>query len=513
MIPARYANSFVQRTPILLGKNQTQYGVLLSEYQVTDYWDVRTTSSGSMQMRAYVVAMQQRLTLYNDKASGFGGPSQGAVFTDYPVMAVQQVAPATTAPGVSFYLEDYSPKTLNAAVSTSRNAATDSNTSSSVQHTTGSSTSVTNTWEVSGSLGFFGDVLTGGVGGGYSSSTTHTDEQSQGSSEGAEAGSSSGASSSMTIKDWASYAFLDKDRRAPSWVWGQENPWNVIDFRNSTDNSTIDLPPYVQQLLCDGKYVYPPSHIAQFGLDFVARAKWIFYLAGPAGADDEVADFSHALTYWTGSHSGTGSFGTLALSVSMDQLANNLAIETIHLNLPCLALRAITRAGSGNGAVVGFVKSEFITVPGPSPAQFRVTSAARNLYISQGQGFDAFQADDSVLTGGNITAANPASFLLRFKVVDPDLELSLHLRHWKTTDVGCLMTLQINGHSITRHIDTANAGGGSDNVTTVILRSLDYTNPDIYDYLTVGMNEIQVTIVPADAQQSCGYALRALAIQ
>lgn len=517
MTAARYANAFVQYTPIMLGKkdapsHKEQFGVLLSEYQVTEYWDVRTTAAGSSRMRAYIVTLQQRLTLYNEKADSFGLLNAGTVYTDYPVVAVQKVAPATTSSGVSFYLEDYSPKTLNAAVSTSNNQDTSSNTSGSVQHTAGSSTSVTNSWEVSGSVGFFGLDPTGSESGGFSSSTTNTLEQSRSTSRGTEAGTSKGASSSMSIKDWASYAFLDKSKQAPSWVWGQEYPWNVINFRNSEDKTTIDLPPYVRTLLCDGKYVYPPSHIAQFGLDFVAHAKWIFYVDGAVGSDDETADFSHALTYWTGSHSGAGD-PSLKLTVTMAPFALNEPIETLQLNLPCLALRPITRAGSGNGAIIGFVKSEFIIPPGASPVEFRLTSAARNLYISKGKGFDTLAGNDAVLTAGNISANFPASFLLRFKVIDPDLELSLHLRHWKTTNVGCLMTLNINGHVITRHVDTANAGGGSDNVTTITLRSLDYTNPDIYDYLTVGMNEIVVTIMPADGKALCGYALRALAIQ
>jgi hypothetical protein len=102
MTAARYANAFVQHTPILLGKDKTQFGVLLSEYQVTEYWDVRTSAIGATKMRAYIVAMQQRLTLYNDKADGFGGLSSSNNFNDYPVLAVQKVIPATPASGVSF---------------------------------------------------------------------------------------------------------------------------------------------------------------------------------------------------------------------------------------------------------------------------------------------------------------------------------------------------------------------------------------------------------------------------
>jgi len=510
MAKARYSNAFVQNTQITLGKQANPFGTLLSEYQVSEYYDLRTNSAGAAAMRAYIVSLKQRLTLYNSTASGFAGPIPPNGYSGYPILAVQNVVPATSVQGLLFYLEDYSPKTLNAAVNTSQNKGVNSSDSNSVQHTTGSSTSVTNAYEVSDSVGFFGLDPTGSVSAGFSSSTTNTQEQSDSTGSSRARGAEASSGSSMSVKDWASYAFLDVAKQQPSWVWGQEYPWNIIDFRASKDGTTIDLPEYVQGLLWDGAFLYPPSQISQFGLNFVAHAKWVFYLDGAAGTSDETVNFTHNLTYWTGSHVASGS--PMALSASVTCVAQNNPVETLTLNLPVLSLDPITYAGAGNGAVLGFVLSEFI-MPPTAGATFRVKSAANNLYVSQGAGFDTLTSDDSVLTASNITVANPASLTVQFKIVDPILELSLHLKHWKTTSSGCLITLTVNGQTITRHIDAMNAGSGADNITTITLRNRDYTSPEYYDYLVMGVNTLTLTITPSDGNTAAGYALRALAIQ
>jgi hypothetical protein len=509
---ARYTNAFVQNTPILLGSPPSAYGTLLSEYDVTEYWDLRTSTAGSNPARAYIVALKQRLTLYNDTADGFAGLLAPDAYSSYPILAVQAVSPLPTAGNMTFYLEDYSPKTLNAAVSTTQNQGTDAQTSSSLQHTAGSSTSETNSFEVSDSVGFFGMDPTGSVSAGYTNSTTNTTERSDTRSRGRERGVQSSAGASMSIKDWGSYAFLDANKQNPSWAWGQEYPWNVISFRGTADQGkTISLPPYVQKQLCDGTFLYPPSQISQFGLDFVVHAKWIFYVDGQAGPDDEQVSFDHTLTYWEGSHSSVGDPGKLTVVAVMEPMALAAKLETVTLNLPVLSLEPITSTGIGNGAVVGFVQTEFIAPP--SANKFRLKSSANNLYISQGTGFDAPADDDSVLTAENISSSTPASLLVQFKITDPDIELTLHLKHWKTTPAGCALTIDVNGQSIMRHIDSMNASGGTDNITSITLRTRDYTSPEYYDYLVMGLNVISVSIAPSVSGSTCGYALRALAIQ
>jgi hypothetical protein len=462
-------------------------------------------------MRAYVVTLRQRLTIPNRNANSYHRLQQVASYSNYPLLAVQQVTPQPPAASanLAFYLEDYSPKTLNAMVNQSTNAGTSTNTGTSVQRMSGSSTSVTNSYEVSASLGFFGEAPTGSASGGFSHSETDTTEHSVTKGKSSDVGTQAGTGNSMSIKDWASYAFLDPAKQTPAWVWGQEYPWNVISFRSTDANGNVALPGYVNSLLYDGVTVYPPSNIAQFGINVVSHAKWVFYLQGQAGAQDETAVFQHAITYWEGSHQATTVNGQQQAQANIAIVYDQPAVETVTLNLPVLALDPIADGGAGNGAVVGFAMSEFIAQPGSTP--FRIKSGANNLYVF-GSGFDPLTTADSVLTASNLTANAPVSFTLQFKVVDAGLELNLYFKHWLTTNTGCVMTIQVNGYKIVRHVDALDAGSGADNLTIVTLRKKDYTAPDFYDYLVTGLNEIVVTIAP-NSSAPCGYSLRALAIQ
>lgn len=513
---SRYVNTFVRSTA-LVNNSGTQIGVLLSEYDVREYWDVRNavppnpgTGTPALAMRAYVVTLRQRLTIPNRNANSYHRLQQVDSYSNYPILAVQQVSPQPPAASanLAFYLEDYSPKTLNAMVNTSNNAGTSTNTGTSVARMSGSSTSVTNSYEVGGSAGFFGDLPTGSVSGGYSHSETDTTEHSVTKGKSSDVGAQAGTGNSMSIKDWASYAFLDPAKETPAWVWGQEYPWNVISFRSTDVNQNVALPGYVSSLLFDGKTVYPPSNISQFGINVVSHAKWVFYIQGQAGAQDETVAFQHTITYWEGSHLATTVNGNPQAQANI-AIVYDQPVETVTLNLPVLALDPIADAGAGNGAVVGFAMSEFIALPGSAP--FRIKSEANNLYVF-GSGFDSVSTADSVLTASNLTASAPVSFTLQFKVVDASLELNLYFKHWLTMSTGCIMTIHVNGYKIVRHVDALDAGSGADNLTTVTLRKKDYTAPDFYDYLVIGLNEIVVTISP-NTSDPCGYSLRALAIQ
>jgi hypothetical protein len=513
MPEARYSNAFVQNTSIAFGDRvKTTFGTLLSEYHVREYWDLRTSASHAGARRAYVVSLKQKISISNSDANSFAKLNPVTSYSGYPVLVVQQVQASSQVNGLNYYLEDYSPKTLNAAVTTSGNASTDSTDANSVQHSAGSSTSVTNSYEISDSVGFFGDDLTGSVSYSSSHSTTNTDESSTTAGRTSSQAVQAGTGSSMSIKDWASYAFLDANRQQPGWVWGQEYPWDVIDFRNvkSTSEFGVALPPYVAKRLYDGATVYPPSDISQFGLNFTASARWIFYVDGQAGSTDETVAFAHSVTYWEGSHDASGA--TIAM------IASNQQIETVQLNLPLLALDPITQAGARNGAVIGFVKSEFIAPPAAPPTPFRLKSGSNNMYVS-GSGFGALDNENSVLTAKDATTAAPASLTIQFKMTSENLELSLYFKHWKLSAAGCVLTVLVNEPDptkpvspIVRHVDARDAASGTDNITAITLRKKDYTSVEFYDYLVMGLNTIIVKITPEEGQPSCAYAIRALAI-
>src|SRR5204863_4504472 len=131
-------------------------------------------------------------------------------------------------------------------------SAGDSN-SATMQHTSGSSASQSNSFSTSASLGFFGDLATGGLTVG--SERMEGSERSKASTVGTDAGASrdSGTSDSMSLKDWACYTYIDE---IPSltWVWGQEYPWDVIRYQPNGGQ----LPKFVSQLLWDGTQLLPP---------------------------------------------------------------------------------------------------------------------------------------------------------------------------------------------------------------------------------------------------------------
>lgn len=516
---ARYVNALVQKSPVSIGTTVPEtIGTLLSLYEVTEYRDLRQSygaagpPGGLKAMRGYIVSLHQKLSLVNGQANTFASLEPVTSYSGYPVLAVQMVTPSTSVAGLNFFVEDYHPKTLNAAISTSGNQSNSSDSTTSVQHSSGSSNSVTNSYEVSDSVGFSGEAPTGGVSASMGGSTTSTIEQSVSQGHTASRGALNGTSASMTVKDWSSYAFLDSAKQQLSWVWGQEYPWNVISFRDLVDSSgpAIKLPAYVLARLWDRTNLYPPSELSQFGVDFVATARWIFYLADDATPEDEVVNFAHAFTYWQGTHDPNGA--------SLVVMAADTPIDSVSLNLPLLALDPIVSTGPRNGAIIGFVKSEFIAAPASDGLPFRAKSGSNTLYAT-GLGFDAPATNDAVLSALAITAAAPAQVTLLFKVTDAMVELDLHLKHWKLSDAGCVVTIAINEPDpanplapIVRHVDARESGSGTDNLMSIMLRSKDYTSNDFYDYLTVGLNTIVITVSPAEGQQTCGYALRALAI-
>jgi len=551
MSTTRYTNTYIQRSSIKLGEapyEQVQIGTLVSEYRVQEYWDLRTTAASrdGAARRGYKVSLRQRVAIVNRSAARFGSlPSLTNYWGDhYPVLVSQNVQPVSPTRGVSFYLEGYAPKTLNAAVNTNSGSNLSASGENFIQHTAGSSVSSTHTWETHGAL----SLNDFNVGGGYSDSETSTYERSKTQGRSTTEGSQADEGSSMTVKDWASLAIVDACRQAPTWVWGQEYPWNVLQFHNQCPPSDggVFAPPYMLNRLVtytddvSNGVLCPPSDISLTGLDFVAHATWIF-LCDEVGWQDEQATFTHTLNYWEGAHGPKTDTGEpepgqaalagapappnpLAFVALYHELVDTAIGEPVTLDLPLLSLKPIINAGPQNGAAVGFSRNELIfmgPVPEkealPPPIGIRIKSTANNLYV-RGEGSFSIQGRDSVLTAPGVTDFKPITFRIFFNLTDADIELSLYFKHWKTSDAGCVMSLFINDgpesgqDPITRHIDSKEEGAGSDNISAVILRKKDYRSTEFYDYLVLGLNSIIVRIAPESPSEECGYAIRALAI-
>lgn len=507
-----------------------QIGTLITEYEVHSYYDVRNLGS----CRSYHISCKQRVVIPNATPPDFSSPSN--VFSGYPAIWQSTVALNPISKTDAYQLVDYTPKTLNAAITSSLNASTAQDTSTSGQYTTGSSTSVTNSYEVSANLGFSGMALTGGVSGSYGHSETDTREQSL--SVGTSVGRNIdvGSSNTMSIKDWASYGFTDPPNQTPSWIWGQEYPWNVLEYYYTDSGQFILLPDFVQKRLVYSlpassgavvagdppptkDYVVPPSNLSLYGINFLASARWVYPAAAPVSAAENIT-FTHSVIYWEGSHALDSSQN---LDVSLAPVAVTLSgpsgvggsgtYKSQPINLACLGLDPIAGDGLSNGAVVGFMPSQFYLAPGQNG--FGITSGANNLLIT-GTGFDAPVNADTPMSA-EVKSGSTASMTVQFKILSSDLELTLFLKHWKGTATGCLLSIAVNGNpAITRHVDSLEAGSGTDNVSKIILRNRDYTSADFYDYLVLGLNTITISVSPsadpAAADPSCQYVIRALAI-
>lgn len=479
-------------------------GSLLIEYSVRRFVDVRNLSV----RHGYHVTCTQRIIVANDATEDFGAHT--VEHYDYPVMVVSGIRPYGLQ---EIYLVDYTPKTLNSAVTSNRTDSVGNNTQTSSQHTTGSSTSTTNSYETSASVGTFGDLPTLGVSRGHGESTTT--ETSTSDTTGHTSGSDTvrALSDTMSIKDWGSYASVDAALHSVKWFWGQQHPWDVFTYHNAGADGGIVLPPEIHELLYDRNenQVYPPSQLSTFGINFVSRASWV--CQQPVGQPEGKLAFSHTVVMLTGHH-GLTAPETFRVQLTLDDVSEWTSPD---LDLAQLALDPVPIIGHPDQATVGFVRSQF-TFFAPASAdasadQFSIRAPTNTLLVT-GRGFHE-PADNDTALSATLTGASTATLTLFFKIASELDDLTLYLKQWKTTDNGCTLTVTINEHlPITRHIDSRDTGSGTDNIYRIMLRNTDYASPEFYDYLVMGLNRITVTIAagPPDTHVSSGYAVRAVAI-
>jgi hypothetical protein len=476
-----------------LADGKTHYGTVHLTYEVRQITDVRNLGTA----RRYRLTCTQRLVVPN--LNDFVLAPQGVTkYQDYPALLLSSFALNLT-DQASVQLLSYSPRTLNSSVSTARNEGQGDTQSVSRQHTSGSSTSETNSYSVNASFGFFGLDPTGS--GGIDYTNSETNENNQSTSRGSDHGSSqeTGSSESMSIKDWASYAYLSgTEPTVPAWVWAQEYPWDVIQFRDCGPDNSVKLPEFVASRMFDPPSaptsVLAPSVLSQFGVDFTMKAAW---LVTPPPAEDQFVQVNHAIQYGMGSHGLDGTTPYVRF-----RAATPLEVLSPVLHLTELGLDPLD--GSGSGAVTGFAANKFIAGPNEG-ALFKILSDENTLQVT-GTGFDTAMV--SGFTKG------PVTLTLKFKVVDAEFDYTLFLKNWKTGDASSQLELVINGdgeNPVYRHVDSLEGEGGDDNLTTVTLRNKDYTSIDYHDYLVMGMNTIQINITPGSGT-SAGYVLRALAI-
>ncbi|TIU42864.1 MAG: hypothetical protein E5W28_00525, partial [Mesorhizobium sp.] len=203
--------------------------------------------------------------------------AQSASYDNYPALATSQLSFIGFDPSSDVELLHYSPKTVNSSTQSTKTGGTSENNGTEIQHTTGSSVSTTNSYGANIQLGMQGEVPTGDVGGHFDHSDTTEHSQSDLTGTTHNLGVDAAASTTVTIKDWASFARVGESTQSVLWCWGQESPWNVIRYHDKITDSANDiaLPDHIAALLADNKVVTPPSELAMFGIDFTSQARWI----------------------------------------------------------------------------------------------------------------------------------------------------------------------------------------------------------------------------------------------
>lgn len=495
-------------------------GTTIISYEIRPYRDVRNLSEAL----AYQVLCTQRIVIPNQKPYTPGGLDVEH-FHAYPAVVMNQISLTATESGTPTHPElvSYSPRTLNASVVTSVSSGSGTSGAATMQHTNGSSTSQSNSFGASASLGFFGDVVTGGLSIDYEHGWGS--EQSRSASAGSETGSSRhrDSSESMSVKDWACYASLDPHSSSPTWVWGQEYPWNVIQYRNTLKGSNITLPNFVTGVLYDGTQLFPPSELSQFGIDFTMKAVWIVKTTAPV-------DIVHTVNYYTAYHKLVGTDIQAGIHAP-----HSFTCGASNLDLCRYGLDPVPNRSSAAGAIVGFIPGRFLVPPSPAvvsgstvtpPTAFKIISSGNNLLIEDRTSYAGlttaddeagFSAFETALTAKFTQNCPALTMRLSFKIIDTSQSYQLYLKHWKSHPTGVMLSLVFNGDTsrpLVKYVDAFEAEGGENNLLTISLRNLNYGSVDYHDYLQLGLNTIDITLTPIGGSAGpCRYQVRAISIE
>jgi len=501
------AELYTQTIELPLMLNNHIYGTSVARYQVRQVTDVRNLRT----TKAYRVTCLQRIIIPN--ADRFSlEPKSGTAFVNYPALLSSRFTLATTQ-NASFHLVDYSPRTVNTTVMSSGSQGKGDSSSFSQQHTSGSSVSQTNSYGMSFSDGTFGDADFDSLD--LENSVSFTAEENYSNAIGSDSGKNrqQESSDSMSIKDWGSYAYIDPGNKSPTWVWGQEYPWDLIQYRYCPNGNEVALPKFVLARLFDNSekpnQAFPPSQLSLFGIDFCMKATWLVEL--PDDLEHQSVEVQHHLEYLTASHGiqkpkpGDPPASQDQIFVTLNPIPVVFEPKPVALDLTLLGLDPIRHGRVRNGAIIGFISSKFI-VPPVMGEPFKIISDSNTLQIT-GRGFEAPLSTDF--------SRGPVTLKIQFKIIDTSTQYAIFFKHWKTTANGCTLTLIFNHDkdaTIVQRVDAKEGEGGTHNLNIVTLRDTDYTSIDYHDYLVIGLNTIDVIITPDEADQPAGYLLRTIAI-
>ncbi|MDE5429644.1 hypothetical protein [Elizabethkingia meningoseptica] len=532
-------------------------GTISLEYQVSKYDDVQLSDihlTNDKKIRKYLLHCIQRINIYNENSIALTPDKELDHYDNYPVLINSSIH-IQKSPGMDFQVVDYSPQTVNTKVQTSgTTGGTDGKTaSSSINNTVGSSTSQTNSYGGSSTFGFqeMADFisLNGSASSNFEHSTTTSTEHSvsTGSDLSHSATHDFSGSTAMSMKDWGAYAFITPKEQSPTWNFGQEYPWDVIEcrktdgttYKNNKNQIRIIIPDAMANRLYDQTALYPPSQLSTFGVNFVTKSQWLLRI------ENEITDLitiNHFINYFSGSHCIINEDNKRKAAVYLDQLPYILTIKdgkplTADIDLILTALDPI--GIDKKIPIVGFVPNKFIVKPvvatdSKKPVPFKIISTSNTLLFKDTTTYPDNCSSNigfSALETGLIACFTPNCQKLEitgyFKVVDTINDYKLYIKHWiksgnHTNNAGIKLTLRINAdidnneaYIITKYITSPEAEGGEHNLLSISLRNQNYASVDYHDYLQLGLNIIQFIIEPIDQASlaDCSYNIRAISLE
>lgn len=526
-----------------LSNNNAPIGCLKAEYSVTAFDNVQLndfTSVAQPATRSYLVHATQKIMVNGSNQGSLAPIIDQTVYVDYPALLLSSLTLCNSdSSGLNIKLLDYSPKTVNTQIEASGTSANsqDNSSSTSISNTVGSSTSQTNSFGCSVSVGL--TELSDSASANYEQSNTISRDQSATTGTGTSQGSSQQFSDadSMSMKDWGSYGYVMPVSQVPYWLFGQEYPWNAINCRQAVSplNPNTNDPSQVQvnisanmtNRLYDGVCLYPPSQLSSFGIHFVMKAFWLVTLNNDC-PDDVNIDYN--ILYSTASHT-LNSANVKNVEVYLQKQPTSISPNSQEtLNLPLMALDSIGK--SDKIAILGFLPNKFTVSPLPVTAQggtatpFKIISGANNLYVLDNTTYPAncdigagFSTSETSLTATFSSNCSSLSMIVYFKVIDNVNDYTLYMKHWKSQNSNDIkLTFTFNGNQnnkIVKYVDAEEAEGAEKNLLALSLRDQSYASVDYHDYLQLGLNSVQITIESIGAQYSSsdGYQIRSLSIE
>jgi hypothetical protein len=507
-----------------------EIGTLYLEYRITDYDDVNLNdlTVANPTQRSFMVHCTQKLMVSNPNYAGCQPLAQySGAYIDYPVL-LNPVIDITTSTA-TITLLDVSPKTINSKIQgTASTSNANGDTSSTVtSNTIGSSTSQTNSYDASVGVG---SMFSAGGSYGNASTTSHDQSATSGTDSGRSGNSESSDTDSMSLKDWGAYCYIQPGTQSPSWIFGQEYPWDVIQFNqpntavaNWGSQISLFVPTVVAQRLWDGAALVPPSQLSVLGVNFVTKAVWLVVLENSA---PDTITFQHTIDYFAATHSTDSG----EVFIFMDPTGTSLSVNspdllTTVLNLPVMALDPIGK--NSTVAATGFIFSKFIVAPatsGSAYSRFKIETTTNDLIILETTATTptsnmGFQVPDTCLPAIFGSGCSALQFTMYFKILDVINDYSLYIKHWivetNQETNGVNLSIQINNATvpINKYVTATEAEGGENNVSMISLRNTDFSSNDYHDYLQLGLNSVQITITPMVASAESTYNIRAISIE